>query len=67
MSSKPPIKSCFAEEINILEVSTVYHVALCIFEPTKTINWSLSESLFEIAWIADIWFTYIGNSDDGKI
>jgi len=67
ISCKPSRKSCCVEGNNIFEVSTVDHVALGILKTPKTIYWSLSDSLLEINWIADRWFAYIWNSDDGGI
>jgi len=67
ISSKPSRKSCCVEGNNIFDVSTVDHVALGILKSPKTINWSLSDSLLEINWIENRWFTYIGNSNDGGI
>jgi len=67
ISSKPSRKSFCVEGNNIFEVSTVDHVALGILKSPKTINWSQSDSLLEINWIADRWFAYIGNTDDGGI
>jgi len=38
-----------------------------ILKSSRTTNWSLSDSLFEMDWIADKVFRYSGNSEDSGI